>query len=68
MLPNGGMMDMEAQKYRDTLAELIESIDRRWSGESDKKRANAISPRMEEAIAAARKLLEEGGRVREKLK
>lgn len=45
------------EQLEKALSELIAAIDRRWEGESEKKRANAISPRMEEAIDAARKLL-----------
>lgn len=41
----------------EALKELIEAIDKRWDGESDRKRANAISPRMEDAIARAREVL-----------
>lgn len=37
------------------LCELLDAIDARWAGESERKRSNAISPRMEEAIAAARR-------------
>lgn len=47
-----------SNQYKIALVELIAAIDARWCGESDRKRANAISPRMEEAIAAAGKLLE----------
>lgn len=45
---------MEAERL---LRELVEAIDRRWDGESERKRAAAISPRMEEAIEAAKKYL-----------
>ena len=38
----------------EALEELVASIERRWEGESDRKRANAISPRTEEALTAAR--------------
>lgn len=43
----------------EALKELIAAIDARWEGESDRKRSNAISPRMEEALTAARKVLAE---------
>lgn len=39
------------------LKELLAAIDARWEGESERKRANAISPRMEDAIAKAREVL-----------
>lgn len=48
---------MTPNKVSEALHELIAAIDARWEGESDKKRSNAISPRMEEAIAAARAVL-----------
>ncbi len=38
-------------------AELLAAIDRRWEGETDRKRANGVSPRMEEAIAELREAL-----------
>jgi hypothetical protein len=37
--------------------ELLDAIDKRWGQESARKRENAISPRMEEAIEALRALL-----------
>lgn len=36
------------------LRELVEAIERRWQGEPERKRANAVSPRMEEAIHKAK--------------
>lgn len=39
-------------------AELLAAIDRRWEGESERKRANAISPRMEDAISNLRAALQ----------
>lgn len=39
------------------LIELVAAIDKRWTGESAHKRSNAISPRMEEAIVAAKKII-----------
>ena len=38
----------------EALEELATSIERRWSGESERKRANGVSPRMEDALCAAR--------------
>jgi hypothetical protein len=37
--------------------ELVKSIDRRWDGETEKKRQNCISPRMEEAVQRVRAAL-----------
>lgn len=45
------------QKLEAALRELIAAIDRRWEGESQRKREAAVSPRMEEAIEAGRALL-----------
>jgi hypothetical protein len=41
----------------DALKELVEAIDAKWEGETERKRSNAISPRMEDALANARKVL-----------
>lgn len=41
----------------EALAELANSIERRWEGETDRKRANSVSPRTEEALIAARALI-----------
>jgi hypothetical protein len=41
-------------KSDELLRELIEAIGKRWDGESERKRSNAISPRMEEAIHKAK--------------
>ena len=43
-----------APELLDALDELQSSIERRWLGETDRKRANAVSPRTEEALVAAR--------------
>lgn len=51
------MQQDSAKELRVALAELVEAIGKRWDGESEKKRANAISPRMEEAIANAKRIL-----------
>jgi hypothetical protein len=40
------------------LRELVAAIDKRYDGESERKRANAISPRMEEAISEAKRVLD----------
>lgn len=45
------------------LKELLDAIDARYVAETERKRANAISPRMEEAIAKARELLARSGAV-----
>lgn len=45
------------------LKELLDAIDARYVAETERKRANAISPRMEEAIAKARELLAGSGAV-----
>lgn len=47
----------EAQTLREQAAELLAAIDRRWEGESQRKRENAVSPRMEDAMEALRKTL-----------
>jgi len=36
------------------LRELVLAIDRKWSGESERKRQNALSPRIEEALHQAK--------------
>ena len=48
----------EMERLRSALAEIVAAIDKRWADEPERKRANAISPRMEEAIKAARVELE----------
>lgn len=40
------------------LRELLDAIDARWEGATKRQRENAISPRMEEAIEAARRELD----------
>lgn len=47
-------LQAEVDKQKAVLKELVDAIDARWAGETDRKRANAISPRMEDAIDAAR--------------
>ena len=39
------------------LEELVASIDKRWEGESQRKRENAISPRTEDALERARAII-----------
>ena len=39
------------------LKELVDAIDRKWSLETEKRRSNAISPAMDEALARARHFL-----------
>lgn len=51
---------MNRHSYIARLRELVASIDARWEGESERKRSNAISPRMEEAIRRAREMLASG--------
>ena len=41
----------------EVVSELIDSINKRWAGETARKRGNAVSPRTEEAMKAGRKLL-----------
>jgi len=49
----------ERWKLHKALTELVAAIDKRWADEPERKRANAISPRMEDALAAARAVLEQ---------
>ena len=58
------MMELEAQELLEALKELVASIDRRWAGETARRRENAISPRMEDALDTARKAISraEGGK------
>jgi hypothetical protein len=46
------------QQLEKALRELLEAIGKRWDGETEKKRSNAVSPLMEDAIAAAQKVLD----------
>lgn len=41
----------------EALKELVASIDRRWEGSTTRQRENAISPRTEDALEAARTLI-----------
>lgn len=47
----------EAPAMVEALREMVAAFDRRWAGESDRKRKAAISPRMEEAIDNMRAIL-----------
>ena len=54
--------DAEIESLRAALEELETAIERKWGGsETEKRRANALSPRIEEALEAARKALDKGG-------
>jgi hypothetical protein len=50
-------MNAEYQRLADAAGELLAAIDRRWCGETDRKRASAISPRQEDAMDALRDIL-----------
>ena len=39
------------------LKALVDAIDRKWSLETEKRRGNALSPAIEEALTAAREFL-----------
>ena len=39
------------------LKKLVDAIDRKWSLETERRRANALSPAIEEALSEARALL-----------
>ena len=39
------------------LRELVTAIERKWGNDTPKRRENALSPRIEEALAAAKKAL-----------
>ena len=51
--------------YKAALLELVGAIAERWDGESDRKRANALAPRIEAAVDAAKALLGESVTVSE---
>lgn len=42
---------------REALKLLVDAIDRKWSLETERRRTAALSPAIEEALEAARKLL-----------
>lgn len=50
------MSDRETYLF-EALAELVCAIEKKWEGESDRRRANALSPRIEDALTAAKKML-----------
>lgn len=50
-------MNIEHQILAAAAKELLDAIDKRWEGESDRKRENAISPRQEEAMRVLREVL-----------
>jgi hypothetical protein len=53
--PNERRTEMaREQQLGQALREMLDAISKRWDGETEKKRSNGVSPRMEEAIAAAR--------------
>lgn len=45
------------QELQAVLKQLVDAIDRKWSLETEKRRANAISPAIDEALVEARALL-----------
>lgn len=47
----------EAPAMLEALREIEAAIERKWGQESDRRRANALSPRIEEALADIRALL-----------
>jgi hypothetical protein len=52
------LSEIKARNVAETaLRELVEAIGCKWDGESERKRANALSPRIEEALAAAKSAL-----------
>ena len=52
-------MECDPTNLRVAIRKFLDALDRRWDGESDRKRSNAISPLMEEAIADLRKMVED---------
>lgn len=44
-------------KADDLLRELVEAIGRKWDNEPPRRRSNALSPRIEEALHEAKKHL-----------
>ena len=42
---------------RECLKLLVDAIDRKWSFETERRRTSALSPAIEEALEAARRLL-----------
>jgi hypothetical protein len=54
MTPTALTGGMEMENADAILRELVEAIERRWKDETPRKRSNAVSPRMEEAIHRAK--------------
>ena len=48
---------MNMSKEAEALRKLVDAIDRKWSLETERRRANAISPAIDEALSEARELL-----------
>ena len=48
---------MDAVTYRHLLIDLVMAIGKRWDGEPERRRANALSPLIEEKLAAAKREL-----------
>lgn len=46
------------QELRAILKQLVDAIDRKWSLETERRRGNAISPAIDEALNEARILLD----------
>lgn len=42
----------------EALGELVCAIERKWEGEPERRRANALSPRIEDALKKAKELLD----------
>ncbi len=42
------------ERLREVLKEFVDALEARWGGEPPRRRENAVSPRMEDALVAAR--------------
>jgi hypothetical protein len=49
------------KRLREALEGLVRSIGEKWDGETERRRANALSPNIEEALESARRALEGRG-------
>ena len=49
------------KRLREALEGLVRSIGEKWDGETERRRANALSPNIEEALESARRALEVRG-------
>jgi N12 class adenine-specific DNA methylase len=49
--------EMETEMLYDALTELVAAIDKKWDGESARKRDAALSPRIEAALKEAKSIL-----------